>query len=107
MCDKAILENGGPLKSFPDFYKNQEMGNKAVGNYPHVLEFVPECFMTQKMCNKAVNTYPSTIKFIPECFMAQEMFNKAINGCFLYLIVFLIDIKPKKCVAKLFLKILF
>ena len=83
MCDKAILENGGRLKSFPDCYKNQEMGNKAVDNYPHVLDFVPECFM------------------------AQEMFNKAINGCFLYLIVFLIDIKPKKCVAKLFLKILF
>ena len=31
------------------------MCNKAVGNYPHVLEFVPECFKTQVMCNKAVN----------------------------------------------------
>ena len=29
MCDKAILENGGALKSAPDCYKNQETCNKA------------------------------------------------------------------------------
>ena len=46
ICDKAILENGGALKSFPDCYKNQELCNKAVDSYPHTLEFVPECFMT-------------------------------------------------------------
>ena len=27
------------------------MCNKAVGNYPHTLEFVPECYKTQKMCD--------------------------------------------------------
>ena len=48
MCDKAILQNGGTLKSVPNCYKNQEMCNKAFHNYPHALEFVPECFMTQK-----------------------------------------------------------
>ena len=44
MCDKAVLENGGTLKYFPDCYKNQEMCNKAVDNYPHELpsEFLPE-----------------------------------------------------------------
>ena len=30
MCDKAILENGGTLKSVPDSYKYQEMCNKAL-----------------------------------------------------------------------------
>ena len=30
ICDKAILENGGRLKSVPDCDKNQEMCNKAV-----------------------------------------------------------------------------
>ena len=45
MCNKAILGNGGALKSVPDCYKNQEMCNKAVDN---VLEFVRECFMTLK-----------------------------------------------------------
>ena len=48
MCDKAILENGGRLKSVPDCYKNQEMCNKAVDDYLHALEFVPECYKTQK-----------------------------------------------------------
>ena len=32
MCDKATLENGGTLSSFPDCYKIQEMCNKAVDN---------------------------------------------------------------------------
>ena len=48
MCDKAILENGGTLKSVPHCYENQEMCNKAVDNYPHVLELVPECYKMQK-----------------------------------------------------------
>ena len=60
------------------------------------------------MCDKVVGTYPSTIKFVPEYFMTQEMCGKAVNRCFfLYLFLFLVDIKLKKCVAELFLKILF
>ena len=55
MFYKAILGNGGTLKSVIDCYKNQEMCNKAVHNYPHALEFVPECFMTQEMWDKAVH----------------------------------------------------
>ena len=39
MCHKAILENGRTLKSVPDCYKNEVMCNKAVDNYPNVLEF--------------------------------------------------------------------
>ena len=42
ICDKAILENGGTLKSVSDSYKNKKMCNKAVNNYPHALEFVSE-----------------------------------------------------------------
>ena len=83
MSDKTILENGGTLKHVPYYYKNHEICNKAVENYPHTLHFVPECYKTKKkMCNKAVNTYPSTIKLIPECFMTQKMCGKAINRCF-------------------------
>ena len=47
MCNKAILENSGTLKSVPYRYKNRKMCNKAVENYPRVLEFVPECYKTQ------------------------------------------------------------
>ena len=32
MCNKAILKNGGTLESVPDWYKTQEMCNKAVDN---------------------------------------------------------------------------
>ena len=42
MCDKAVLENGGRLKSVPDCCKNHEMCNKAVDNYRYALEFVSE-----------------------------------------------------------------
>ena len=48
MCDKAILENGGALKSDPDCYRNQETCNETVDNCPHALEFVPECYKTKK-----------------------------------------------------------
>ena len=37
MCDKAILKNGRTLTSVPDCYKNQQMRDKAVDNYPHAL----------------------------------------------------------------------
>ena len=83
--DKAILENGGTLKSVPDRYKNQEMYNNAVDNYPHALEFVPECFMTQEMCDKAVNTHSSTIELVPECYKTQKMGTESFNKCFLAL----------------------
>ena len=49
MCDKAILENGGTLESVPDCYKNQQMYDKTVDNYPHALKVVPYCYTTQKM----------------------------------------------------------
>ena len=61
MCDKVIFENGGTLKSVPDCYKNQEMCNKAVDNYPYAWEFVTECYKTQEICDKAGNTLSSTI----------------------------------------------
>ena len=49
MCNKAILENGGTLKSVPDCYKNHEMCNKEVDNYSHALEFVFECYKSQRI----------------------------------------------------------
>ena len=53
---------------------------KAVNNCVHALEFVPDCYEPQKMCKKAVDTYTS-----------------AVN-------LFLIDVRLKKCLVKLFLK---
>ena len=64
--------------------------------------------MTQKMCDKAVYAYPSTTKFFPECYKDQEMCNKVAIRCFfLFFISFLIDVKLKKCMTELFLRIFF
>ena len=57
MYNKAILENDETLKSISDCYKTQEICDKAVDNYAHLLEFVPDCYKTRKMFNKAVNTF--------------------------------------------------
>ena len=82
------------------------MCNKAVNNYLHALEFVPECYKAQTTCEKAADIYLSTIKFVPKPFMTQEICNKVVNTYFLYLILLLIGIKLKKCVAELFMKTL-
>ena len=66
MWDKVVLENEGILKSVTDCYKNQEICNKAVDNYPYTLEFVPECDKTHKLCYKAVDSHHPTIKFVSE-----------------------------------------
>ena len=71
----------------------------AVNNYPHALEFVPECYKTQKMCDKAVDTHPLAIKYVPECYKTQEMCQRVVHRSFLYLNLFLINIKLQKYVT--------
>ena len=78
---------------------------KVIKNYPHALEFVPKCYKTQKIniCDKAVDTYPSTIKFVPECYKTQKCVAEQFIVAFLYLGLFLINVKLKKYVTLLFL----
>ena len=73
------------------------MCDKVVDNYPHALKFVPDCYMAQNMRNKTVNTHHSTIQLVPECYKTQTRCDKAVNRCFLYLILFMIGVKLKKC----------
>ena len=61
--------------------KTKKICDKAVDNYPHILEFVPDCFPIQKMCDKALSTYPSSMQFASECYKTQEMFGKAVDIC--------------------------
>ena len=35
ICGKAVLQNVGTLKSVSDCYKNQQICDKAVDNYPY------------------------------------------------------------------------
>ena len=55
------------------------------------------------MCDKAVDAYISTIKFVPECFMTLEMCDQEVNRFFLYLLLFLLNIKLKKCATDMLL----
>ena len=48
MCDEAILENGGTVESVHDCYKNQQMCDKAVDNYPNPLKFVLIAILLKK-----------------------------------------------------------
>ena len=52
----------------------------------------------KKMCDKAVDTHPHKIKYVTELYKTQEMCYIAVHTCFLYLILFLINIKLKKYV---------
>ena len=45
-CAIKLFQKNSGTKSVPDCYKNQEMCNKAVDNYPHTLGFVPEGYKT-------------------------------------------------------------
>ena len=48
------------------------------------------------MCDKAVDTYPSTINFFPDAIRLKKCVIEQLMNAFLYLILFLIDIKFKK-----------
>ena len=51
MCEKDVLENGWMLNSVPNGYKNQEVFNKEVDNYPRALEFVEsKMLLDSKKC---------------------------------------------------------
>lgn len=78
------------------------MCNQAVDYYTHASKFVSDYYKTHEICNNAVNTYASTIQPVPEYYKIQEIYDPAVNTCFLYFILFLSNIKLKKCVTEAF-----
>ena len=81
MCDKAVIDNDGTLKSVPDCCENQEICNKEVDNYPPALEFVSECFMTQEMYIKQlIDVF--VFASIPDRCKTQEMCNRVVSEDF-------------------------
>lgn len=89
------------------FLPATKIKNAAVNNYAQALEFVPDSSKTRRICNKAVETYPSVMQYILECYKTQEICDTAVDTCsfvFDYVLLFLIDIRLKKFVVKLFPK---
>ena len=59
------------------------------------------------MCDKAVNIHPSAIQFVSECFKTQEMCDEDVDNCLFHFILFLTNVKLKKCVIIFFLRFLY
>ena len=74
------------------------MCSKAVNNYPHALEFVPECYKIHKMCDKAVDTHPPTKNIFLNAIRFKKYVTEQFIYVFLYLNLFLINMKLKKYV---------
>ena len=75
------------------------MCDKAVDDYAHALEFVLDYYKTKKMCNKAV----SFILLQYSLFLdAIKYVIRLLTLVLMYFILFLIDVKLKKCATKLF-----
>ena len=100
-CDKAILKRFNSWSLFLINVRPKKCVIKLLiimFMHYYVHEFVSDCNKTQKMCNEAVNSYPSPIQFVIKCYKTQEMCDKAVDTCFLYMILFSIDARLKKCV---------
>ena len=67
------------------------MHNEAFDSYAHA-----DCYKTHKMCDKSVNTDSSTIHLFLNAIELKKCVIKLLI-VFLYLILFLIYIKLKKC----------
>ena len=102
-------------KLVPDHLKIKKMCKHAVIKLPFVIRSVPDRYNTQEMCDKTILENGETLKsvldcyknqFLPECYKTQEMCMKGADTCPLYLIMFLVNLRLKKCVIKLFLMIL-
>ena len=104
MCDKAILESDGTLKSAPDYYKNQQMCNKAVDNYPFALKFVVKCY---KICViKLLILILVKLNIFLFDLRPEKCVIKPFTNALFYLILFLINMLTK-CVIESFLMIVF
>ena len=95
MCDKAILENAGTLKYVSGYYKNQEMFNKVDENYPHV----PECYKTQRYVLKLLILIRLQQNLFLNAIRLKKCVIEKFIDAFLYLILFLVNIKLMKYVT--------
>ena len=106
MCKHAVEKLPFVIRYVPDQYKTQQMYDKAILENSGTLESVCDYQKNQQMCDKAVENEPHALKFVPDCCKTQELVIKLLRDVFLHLFIFLIDIKLRKCMKELYLKIL-
>ena len=92
MPDKAVYTCPFVFDSIPDWHMTQQMCNKVVLKYHHMLKYCLDRYKTQEMCDKSVNSYLPALKFVLDCFVASKMVEKNVNGVFSNYCIFVGDI---------------
>ena len=79
MCYKAISTYPSTIKFDPEFYKTQEMCNKAV-NRCFLFDSIPDRHKTQVMCGRFVSEDPFVIVYCPDhLYETQKKCDKAVD----------------------------
>ena len=63
----------------PEYFKTQEMCEKAVNVHPWALKFVPDKYKTQGMCNDAAACNPWSLEFVPDYLKTQKMCERSVE----------------------------
>ena len=100
----TIIKNLKVLRLVPDHLKTKEICNNAVTKLRFIFRYVPDQYKTREMYDKVILENGGTLMFVTSCYKNQKLCDKAVDTCLFYLILFLINIRLKKCVIKLFPK---
>ena len=76
MCDKAVNTCFLVFYSGPDRYKTQEMCDRVVSKDAFMLIYCTDRYKTQKMCDEVVYDCLAALKFIPDWFVTSKMLEK-------------------------------
>ena len=83
------------------WYIIQEKYERDVLEYQWLLGFVPDQYKTPEMCERAVEKNPWLLKFVPDHYTTREMCERAVEKTHGYWNLFLLSIKPQRCVKEL------
>ena len=70
------------IYSIPDWYKTQEMYDRAVSENPFLIVYCPGKYKTQRMCDKAVDDSLVALKLIPDCFVTSKIIKKLYTALY-------------------------
>ena len=67
MCERTVDVSPWLLEFVPDYYKTQEMREKAVTvTLGWTLRYVPDKYKMQEMCGEAIMEYPYSLQYVPD-----------------------------------------
>ena len=63
----TVMKNQEVLNFVSDHLKTKKMGKHAVKKLPYLLRYVRDWYKAQQMCDKATLENGGTLKFVPDC----------------------------------------